>query len=94
MNNLNHFIYISQVLFNGPIEGDIVGNALYEKFSVGPATEGYPIKSLGKYHGTAGDGLCPHLGTEFMFNTAASEASWWGVSVASASFTTTYNGVS
>lgn len=39
--------------------------AHYSAFSVGPETEGFPLKVLGGYEGDAGDSLSYHAGSRF-----------------------------
>ncbi|XP_049305758.1 ficolin-1-like [Bactrocera dorsalis] len=39
--------------------------ARYSEFVVGGESEGYPLKILGTYAGTAGDSLTPHVGMKF-----------------------------
>lgn len=39
--------------------------AHYTAFSIGPNSQGYPLKLLGGYSGTAGDSLSYHAGAKF-----------------------------
>lgn len=44
---------------------DMKVSAHYDAFSIGSASQGYPLKVLGKYTGDAGDSLSYHAGSKF-----------------------------
>lgn len=56
---------MSELLIELVDQNEVKSYAQYSAFSIGPYSQGYPLKVLGGYSGDAGDSLSYHAGAKF-----------------------------